>query len=147
MFVDWSDPKSPISKHFTVKEALWLPSWGRMANETDGLNDEIKSNLIKTFTWMDQVRDHFNAPICVHVTYRPEAYNALVKGAKSSQHLIGCAIDFDVQGLECKDAIQDILDNGLLESIQLRMENNGPEPTWIHLDSRIPGSAGRYFKP
>ena len=142
------DPKEKISNHFTNKEALWLPQWNRMANEQDGLNDDVLSSLKDLFSKMDLVREYFNAPIMVHVTYRPEEYNKLVKGAKNSAHKFGMACDFHVSKMACKDAIQKMLDDKKLEEWGMRCENNGDNPTWIHLDIRdVPPGGNRYFKP
>lgn len=137
-----------ISTHFTLHEAIYLPTWSREATDQDGLTDEVLSNLKTLFSKMDQVRDHFNAPIRVHVAFRPAKYNQEIGGAKNSAHLYGMACDFDVEGLDCEKARQDLLDSGLLETLNMRMENNGPDAHWIHLDTReVPNGGHRYFKP
>lgn len=143
------DPKEliPGCSHFTWREALWLPSWNRMAEESDGLTDEIKQNLISSFQWMETVRSYFDKPINVHVAYRPVAYNQQIGGALHSQHSVGCAVDFDVVGMSCDEVRAKILDEGKLDEWNLRMEDNGMGAGWIHLDSRAPGPGGRFFKP
>lgn len=134
--------------HFTWKEALYLPTWGRCANEADGLSDEILDNLEKVFQKMDQVRLFFGSSIRVHVAYRPEKYNAEIGGAKNSAHKYGMAVDFDVVSLDCDDARQKILDANMLESWETRMEDNPPGSPWVHLDTRdVPPGGHRYFKP
>ena len=143
-------PTDLISKHFTFKEALWLPSWSRMASEIDGLDINVIHRLKHLFNALDAVRDHFNAPIRVHCAYRPKDYNELVKGAKASAHLadrdLNAAVDFDVKGMDCKTAITRILNSNLLDTLKLRMENNGINPVWIHLDTK-PAAKERYFIP
>jgi len=140
-------PEEKISKYFTYKEALWLPRWNRMATEEDGLTSEILDNIKNTAKWMDQVREYFGKPISVHCWFRPEAYNQLVKGAKTSTHLKGKAVDFDVKGLSCDEVREKLLADNKLEQLKIRMENNGQGSNWVHLDDREPGPAGRYFKP
>lgn len=134
-----------ISKHFTYKEALWLPTWNRAANESDGYNQEIKDNLIELFSKMDQVRSHLSMPIIVHVAYRPPEYNKLVGGAPNSSHAQGKACDFHVSGSTCDAIRQKILNDNLLETLNLRMENL-PGSNWIHLDT-APPHPNRFFKP
>lgn len=146
--IDWTDPKCQISKHFTVKEAIWFPQWNRLANLSDGLTDSVKQNLINMFQIMDVVREFIGKPINVHVAYRSEAYNSLVRGAKSSAHkaLDNCAaVDWDA-GEVCEDTRQKLMP--MLEQWGLRMEDNGVDSHWIHLDNRplLPGGH-RYFKP
>lgn len=150
--INWSNPTDKVSDHFTVKECLFLPKWNRLATESDGLTDAIKTNLINTCDAMDTVRDYFGASINTHCMFRPELYNILVKGAKSSAHLFGQACDFDVSGKTCKEVQDKILADKKLEIWLMRMEDNTKDntilPTWIHLDLRtpLPGHP-RFFKP
>lgn len=85
------------SKHFTWREALWLPSWGRAASASE-VTPTILSNIVRQAAGLDRVRDHFNASINVHCWLRPTAYNAHIGGARNSAHLRGAATDFDVSG-------------------------------------------------
>ena len=140
------NPSDKISQHFTWKDALWLPQWNRMANEQDGLTEEIKNNLKALFVKMDTVRDYLDAPIIVHITYRPGAYNKLVNGAANSAHKFGMACDFHVKDLSCDDARQQIEDDKKLIEWSMRMEKK-PASNWIHLDTRDPGAGNRYFLP
>lgn len=137
-----------ISTYFQWKDALWLTQWNREATEADGLDNTIRMNLSILFEDMDMLREFFNRPIIVHVAYRPEAYNKLVKGASKSQHLQGLACDFHVQGLDCDVARKMIVDADLLELHGLRMEKLDGAP-WIHIDvmpTLAPGK-NRYFVP
>lgn len=142
--IDWTKLDAKVSDHFKVKEAIWLPQWNRLAATKDGLTVKVQQNLILTFAKMDIVRDFVNAPIVVHVSFRPTAYNALVKGAKNSAHLYGMAVDFHVKGMDC-DTVRKLIVPKLAEW-GLRCEDL-PGSTWVHLDRRPPGAAGRFFKP
>ena len=135
-----------VSKYFSLKEALYLPSWKRVANQSDGLTVEILHNLKALFSKMDIIRDHFKLPIIVHVAYRPPAYNKLIGGAKSSAHMMGMAVDFHIQGLDCDAVRSEIVKAGLLDKLDMRMEDN-KGGNWVHLDHRKPGPSGRIFKP
>lgn len=140
--VNWTDPNVKVSRYFTVKEMLWLPSWSRLATEADGLNDEVKANLIKLANVMDQVREYLGKPVRVHVTYRPEEYNRQIGGALRSAHTLGLAMDFDV-GEDCNETRQTLLPK--LEEFNLRMENiNGQ---WVHLGADWQPGKSRFFKP
>jgi uncharacterized protein YcbK (DUF882 family) len=134
-----------ISKHFSYKEALWLPSWNRAAIESDGLSQEILDNLIILFNKMDSIRDTMGMPIIVHCAYRPPAYNTLVHGAPNSAHLHGMACDFHVSGSTCDAVRQKILNENLLETLEMRMED-APGTNWVHLDW-APVISNRFFKP
>lgn len=134
-----------ISKHFSYKEALYLPTWKRAAKKEDGLTPDILSNLKNLFAKMDLVREYFNAPVAVHVAYRPDEYNRLVGGAKNSSHLYGMACDFHVSGVSCDEVRARILKDNKLEEWGMRMEDL-PGSKWVHLDIRAP-SPSRFFKP
>lgn len=144
--IDWSNPNTRVSEYFTVRECLWLPSWHRLANEFE-LIDEMKLNLIELCKGLDKVRDFFKAPIITHCMLRPFPYNILVGGAPNSAHLMGQACDFHIQGLEgpvhC-DNVRSVLVPSL-ESLHMRMEDR-PGSDWIHVDI-APVTHSRYFKP
>ena len=46
------------------------------------------------------IREHFRKPVHITSGYRTAAHNAAVGGSKSSQHLLGRAADFYVEGME-----------------------------------------------
>lgn len=134
-----------ISKHFTYKEALYLPSWKRRAKKKDGFNREVLNSLKVLFEKMDLIRDHFNAPVIVHVAYRPTEYNKLVGGAPKSSHVLGMACDFHVKGVSCDDVRKRLLPK--LEEWGLRMEDL-PGSNWVHVDIKQPAPGRpRFFKP
>jgi hypothetical protein len=143
------DPKAPISQYFTFKDALWLPSWKRIANPSDGVTLQTIDNLKAIFKIMDKVREFIGKPIRVHVAYRSPEYNTLVKGAKNSAHLALdkgiAAVDWSVPSIDC-DTVKQLIIPKLAEW-GVRLEDNGKGATWLHLDTRAPGPGGRYFKP
>ena len=149
--INWSDPKSQVSTHFSVGDCITLPTWGRLANEADGLTDTIKDNLVHLCANMEGVRAYLgNRPIQVHCTYRPEAYNKIIGGAPHSSHVIGMAMDFHVEGLSDNkgcDSIRLLLQHKLQE-FGIRMEDVSEKSnrTWIHIDLSEP-HPNRFFKP
>ena len=153
--IDWGNPHCKISNYFSVGEAIYLPSWNRLANINDGLNDDAKNSLLFMFQKMDQIRELLNVPIIVHVAFRSVAYNCLVKGALNSSHIARAtniaAVDFhplleaDNQVEKCNLGRAIIMPD--LEYLGLRMENGDNNP-WIHLDCHpLPNGGSRFFKP
>lgn len=156
------DPKAKISKYFTYKEALWLPSENRMATEADGVTPEVVENLKNLFSKMDLVRELLGKPVMTHITFRTLAYhlgiyeriNAKrkaqglpeVKVPMGSAHLKGKACDFHVVGMTCDEVVEKLKDK--LEEFGMRMEDNGLGADWVHLDISPVGASGkRFFKP
>lgn len=149
MSVDWSNPKSKISKYFSVGEALYIPKWDCYHEPSE---DE-KSAILTHAANMDKVRDELGVACRVHCWIRPtslncpssshhgEDYNATCGGAKASRHIFGDATDYDPIGLSC-DAGREKLEPKL-EEFGLRMEK-APGTNWIHNDSG-PVITNRYF--
>ena len=154
--------KIPGCKYFTWKEALWLPQEGRAVSDSE-ITPEIKNNLIRSFQWMDKVREWIGKPIIVTIALRTMAYHLDLykrinaERAKKGQpelrvpmgsgHLKGRAVDFVVKGMSCDDFKEKILSEGKLDEWNLRMENNGKGANWIHLDDMQVGASGRFFNP
>lgn len=55
---------------------------------------------------LEDVREHFGAPVTLNSAHRCEAHNASVGGAKASMHLLGRAADIRVKGKSPKEVIQ-----------------------------------------
>lgn len=155
--VNWADPNSKISKYFTVREAITLREWKRLANESDGLNDTVKANLISIFQKLDVIREFLGRPIFVKSAYRPSAYNVAIGGSKQSAHMADKdygAVDFwcDQDGDGDKDGEDyDLIKEKLMPKLAgwgLRMEDNGKGARWVHVDSKpVPQGGNIFFKP
>lgn len=145
--IDWSNPDFHVTEHFTVHDLIWLPSWNRLANEADGLDEVTKSNLVNLAHSMETVRAFFGKPIVTHVALRPVEYNKTIPGAAlHSAHTEGKAMDFHVKDIDCATARKMINDAGKLEEWQMRMEDISGN--WVHLDTRPLKAGGhRFFKP
>lgn len=143
MEIDWTNPEQQVTEHFKISDCLMLHSWNRLANDQDGLTDEIKSNLISLCQKIEQVRVILNCPINVHCMFRSVQYNEQVlKSLPHDVHSMGLAIDFDCNGHHTIQEIKEILEP-LLEQLDIRMEKG--TGTWIHLDMHPVGPSGRYF--
>lgn len=152
--IDWSNPASQISDHFTVKEATYLPSWGVYHSPSD----QEKANILIAADMMEKIREYLGEkPINVNCWIRPLSvncdsprymgrnYNQFVGGAQNSAHLVGLAVDFTVSTMTCND-VRYLLESQL-EEFQMRMERK-PDSSWVHADMRqpLPGHS-RYFVP
>ncbi len=141
--IKWDDPLCPITTHFLVGDAIALHSWNRLANESDGLTEEIKSNIVTLCNKMEEIRKVLNCPINVHCIFRSVQYNEQVlKSLPKDVHSMGLAIDMDCNGHHTIQEVKDIL-IPLLEQYNVRLEKG--TTTWIHLDQHSVGPSGRYF--
>lgn len=142
--IDWLNPKCKIAKYFTVKEAIWLPSWNRLATPLDGLDNSVKENLVYLFEKMDILRDYLGTPIIVHVAYRPSKYNEEIGGVPKSAHVLGKAVDWSCS-IDCDAVREKLLPK--IEGLGMRMENK-PGSSWVHLDTMdLKEGGNRFFIP
>lgn len=163
---NWSDPDYPITPHFTMRDALWLTTWHRMASAGDGLDKDAQNALLTIFQKLEVVRDFLGRKIRVHVAFRPRRYNEEIGGAENSYHIaraepdpnagvvgavkLCAAVDFDAYDpddgtvADSCDYIRAVLEPKL-EEWDLRMEDS-PHADWIHLDNGLVVHS-RFFRP
>ena len=86
---------------------------------------------------LQNIRDHFGAPVVITSGYRTAAHNKSVGGAKSSQHLLGRAADIQVAGVSVEDVA------AYAESLMPGWGGVGRYPVkagrakgWVHVDTR-----------
>lgn len=151
--IDWSEPSCKISEFFTVKDAIFLNNWGRLARESDGLTAEIKQNIWRMANEkMDMLRRLVGRPIYIKSWFRSQKYNVEIGGATFSMHMTGWAVDWwadvdqdgDRDGADC-DKIKALLLKTGLQELGVRMEDNGKGATWIHNDTKPVPLGGRWF--
>lgn len=130
-----------MGKYFTIKE-LTKTSTG-IKNTP---NDEIKQHLEELIAVIDPIREEWtkiteknnwgSPAIYVHSGYRNEAVNKAVGGSKTSEHMLGYALDFEPvnqKNLEFWNFMVEYLKSNNIPFSQLI--NEKPKcgiPSWIH---------------
>lgn len=131
-----------MGKYFTIKE---LTHTSVQADNTP--NEEQLKNLEELINVLDDIREEWtiicqqnewgNPAIIVNSGYRSEAVNKSVGGSKTSEHLLGYAVDFEPKNqknLEFFNFVRDYLLSNKTPFSQLINEKpiNGI-PSWVHL--------------
>ena len=111
------------------------------------------TNIAKTAQALDHFRDRIGKPIAITNAYRGPAYNACIGGAKQSQHMKFCALDFKVSGMKAPEvakALRWLRDKegffkggiGRYNSFT-HIDTRGTNPTWppAFRDAKLSGSS------
>lgn len=93
----------------------------------DGFPVEPSEKLVKV---LDQIREHFDAPVTITSGVRCKTHNANVGGASSSQHLKGTAADIKVKGVSPKEV------SAYAETLLSGTGGIGRYSTFTHVDVR-----------
>lgn len=134
-----------MGKYFTIDE-LCKSSTGKSLGLDNTPNDEIKSHLEELISVIDKIREEWteivkknnwgSPAIYVHSGYRSEAVNKAIGGSKTSEHMLGYAVDFEPvnqKNLEFFNFMVDYLKQNNIPFSQLI--NEKPicgVPSWIH---------------
>ena len=87
----------------------------------------VSPDLVKI---LQQIRDHFKAPVTINSGYRTVTKNKAVGGAAYSQHLYGLAADIVVKGVAPKDVY------AYADSLMPYTGGVGLYATFVHVDVR-----------
>lgn len=80
-------------KYFTINE-LCKSNTAKQYKINNIPSEEVEKNLILLVeNVLDPLREAWGRPIIVNSGYRSSELNSKIGGAKSSQHLTGCAVD------------------------------------------------------
>jgi len=138
-----------LSKNLSLKEVVKSNTATRL--DIDNTPSEQAINNLKGIAEhvFQPLRDRFGVPIGVSSGYRSPALNKAVNGSRTSQHMVGEALDIDADiygGLSNKDIFEFIKDNLVFD--QMIWEFGDDEsPAWVHVSYKSYGeNRGRILK-
>ena len=109
------------------------------------LTEDIKTNAAIICEKANQLMAAFGEDRGLRSGWRPAAVNHAAGGAMRSRHMTGQAIDVeDDDGRLDAFCEQNI---GLLEQLELWLEDGAATPTWCHLQCVATRSGRRFFIP
>lgn len=111
------DGNTRISADFSVKEFRCKDGSDYILIDTQFVKDKLQ-----------QIRNHFNAPVTINSAYRTETYNKKIGGASNSYHIKGQAFDIVVKGKSPSELAKYAYSIGIPGIIQYN--------TFVHIDSR-----------
>lgn len=123
-----------LSANFTLEEMCKSPTAIRLGIDNTPGEIEIQAMKELCANILQPVRNHFALPITINSGFRCPQLNAVMGGAKSSQHTMGQAADIEIRGVPNHQVWQWIHDN--LEYDQLIAEGlrkDDPDAGWVHV--------------
>jgi hypothetical protein len=102
-----------MTPHFTLAELTASETAER--NNLDNTPDATAlANLQRLAEFLETVKAALGGkPVMINSAYRGPAVNAHVGGSKSSQHMVGCAADIRIPGMNPDQVCRAIIEAGL----------------------------------
>lgn len=129
------DQEMKISEHITYREATQSETAEKLGVKNDPTDEILEVMKVTAAKVFEPVRKFWKYPISVTSFFRSEEVNIGLKGAKTSQHMKGEAMDLDAQvygGVSNRKIFEYIRDNMTFDQL-IWEEGNDDEPAWVHV--------------
>lgn len=129
-----------LTKHFSLNEMTVSPTAKRLGLSNTPTPEHIENMRYCCEKILEPVRAHFGKPVQINSSYRAPLVNKAVGGSKTSQHVNGQAIDFEVPGVDNKVVADWIGDNLEFDQVILEFYTTGDKNSgWVHASIRKDG--------
>lgn len=119
---------SQLSPHFSLAEMSYSPTAIRKGIPNKPGPDAVKALTLLCEKVLEPVRAHFGKPVRITSGYRSPRVNVAVGGSATSQHCLGEAADFTVEGESNLAVCQWLLQNLTYDQLIAEFGESG----WIH---------------
>lgn len=132
-----------LTEHFTVEELSASPTAKRLGLSNTPTPEHLANMKYVCEKILEPVRAKFG-PVTVNSSYRAPAVNKAVGGSKTSQHVNGEAVDFEVMGVSNKDLADWVADNLEFDQVILEFYTAGDKNSgWVHASIKRNGQNRR----
>lgn len=122
-----------LTEHFTLAEMTVSPTAKRLGLSNQPTAEHIENMRYCCEKILEPVRAHFGKPVQINSSYRSPLVNKAVGGSKTSQHVNGQAIDFEIPGIDNKVVADWIGDNLEFDQVILEFYTAGDKNSgWVH---------------
>lgn len=105
--------QTPLSRHFTLEELTASETAERHGIDNTPYPEHL-DNLKRLAEFLEEVKKALGGkPVMINSAYRGPAVNEKVGGSKSSQHMVGCAADLRIPGMNPDEVCRAIIEAGL----------------------------------
>ena len=122
-----------LTEHFSLAEMIVSPTAKRLGLSNTPTAEHIENMRYCCEKILEPVRAHFGKPVTINSSYRAPLVNKAVGGSKTSQHVNGQAIDFEIPGVDNKVVADWIGDNLEFDQVILEFYTRGDKNSgWVH---------------
>lgn len=114
-------------KHFTLDELTHSQTAVRRGLSNDPDADALANLQALVDLGLDPIRQALGRPVLISSGYRSPAVNKALGGAAFSQHTLGQAADFRVNGMTPAQLV------AFIRTLDIPFDQLIEEPTWVHL--------------
>jgi len=128
-----------LTEHFTLEEMIVSPTAKRLGLSNTPTAEHIENMRYCCEKILEPVRAKFG-PVTINSSYRAPRVNQAVGGSKTSQHVNGQAIDFEVKGVDNKKVADWVADNLEFDQVILEFYSAGDKNSgWVHASIKKEG--------
>lgn len=121
-----------LTEHFALEEMTVSPTAKRLGIPNTPTAEHIENMRYCCEKILEPVRAKFG-PVTINSSYRAPLVNTAVGGSKTSQHVNGQAIDFEVKGVSNKVVADWVADNLEFDQVILEFYTAGDKNSgWVH---------------
>ena len=132
-----------LTEHFTLEELTVSPTAKKLGLPNTPTAEHIENMRYCCEKILEPVRAKFG-PVKVNSSYRAPLVNKAVGGSKTSQHVNGQAIDFEVNGVDNKTVADWVADNLEFDQVILEFYSAGDKNSgWVHASIKKEGGNRR----
>lgn len=129
-----------LTEHFTLEELTTSPTAKKLGIPNTPTAEHIANMKYCCEKILEPVRAHFGKPVQINSSYRAPLVNKAVGGSKTSQHVNGQAIDFEVPGVDNKVVADWVADNLEFDQVILEFYTAGDKNSgWVHASIKKEG--------
>jgi len=129
-----------LTEHFTLEELIVSPTAKKLGIPNTPTQDHIANMKYVCERILEPVRAHFGQAVQINSSYRSPSVNKAVGGSKTSQHVNGQAVDFEIPGIDNKVVADWVADNLEFDQVILEFYTKGDKNSgWVHASIKKEG--------
>lgn len=133
-----------LTLNFNLAEMIVSPTAKRLGLSNNPTQEHIENMRYCCEKILEPVRAHFGKPVQINSSYRSPLVNKAVGGSKTSQHVNGQAIDFEIPGVDNRTVADWVADNLEFDQVILEFYTKGDTNSgWVHASIKKEGGNRR----